>query len=144
MRPIRSRPMPLSPPPCWSVPGACMPGGADLESSHGRSDPSHVREARVAPDEGELDDARRAIAVLRDLDLRGALEGRFGVVDLVSVDEHHDVRVLLDRAGLAQVGEHRALVGAAFETAGELAQRDDGNLELAGEDLQPAADLGDL
>ena len=45
---------------------------------------------------------------------------RLGVVDLVAVEEHHDVGVLLEGARLTEVGEHRALVGAHLEAAGEL------------------------
>ena len=43
------------------------------------------------------------------------------VVVLVAVDEHHEVGVLLDLAGLAQVGEHRALVVCATRRHGRAA-----------------------
>ena len=42
-------------------------------------------------------------AVLGHDDLGGAEVVRLGVVHLVAVEEHHDVGVLLDRAGFAQV-----------------------------------------
>ena len=48
------------------------------------------------------------------------------------------------RAGLAQVRQHRALVGPALQVAGQLAEGDDRHLELAGEDLEAPADLGHL
>ena len=82
--------------------------------------------------------------MLGDDHLGRALVGRVAVVDLVAVEEHHDVRVLLEAAALAQVGEHRALVGAGLEVSAELAEGDDRHLELAGEDLQATADLADL
>ena len=47
-------------------------------------------------------------------------------------------------ARLAEIGQHRALVGALLEAAVELGEGDDGRLELAGEDLEVPADLGDL
>ena len=49
-----------------------------------------------------------------------------------------------EAARLAEVGEHRALVGALLEAAVELGEGDDRALELAGEDLQATADLGHL
>ena len=49
-------------------------------------------------------------------------------VIFLAVDEQHDVGVLLDRAGFAQVGELRPLVVAVLDLAGELRQRDDRDL----------------
>ncbi len=46
------------------------------------------------------------------------------VVVLVAVDEHDDVGVLLDGAGFAQVGHHRALVGPRLHASVQLRQRD--------------------
>ena len=47
-------------------------------------------------------------------------------------------------ARLTQVRQHRALVGPLLELAVELGEGDDRGLELAGEDLEVPADLGDL
>ncbi len=49
-----------------------------------------------------------------------------------------------EAAGLAQVGEHRPLVGAVLELTVELREGDHGRFELARQDLQPARELGDL
>src|ERR1019366_1129878 len=107
------------------------------------SDPGHVVEAGVVPDEGQPLHTGGTVAVLGHDDLRGALAlGRFGVVDLVPVDEHHHVGVLLDGAGLSQVGQHRALVLALLQPAGQLGQCHHRHLEPAGEDLEAGADLG--
>src|SRR3954454_10589881 len=66
--------------------------------------------------EDELDAVDRAVAVLGDDELGDArLLGLLRFVVLVAVDEHDQVRVLLDGAGLAQVGEDRALVGARLD-----------------------------
>src|SRR5690606_32546477 len=51
----------------------------------------HVGELGVVVEEGEPDDAGRAVSVLRHDDLSRAPVGRLGVVDLVAIDEHHDV-----------------------------------------------------
>src|SRR5690606_8306129 len=80
-----------------------------------------VIEPRVLAEELELDRARRAVSLLADDDLGQSLVRRILlVVVLVAVDEDDHVRVLLDRAGLAQVGHHRALVGARLQRAVEL------------------------
>ncbi len=49
-----------------------------------------------------------------------------------------------ETAGLAQVGEHRALVLAVLELAVELGGHDDRGFELASKDLQAARQLRDL
>ena len=108
------------------------------------SDPGHTGEAREAVHEGEGDHAGGPVAVLGDDDLGRAPLGRFGVVDLVAVDEQHDIGVLLDRARLPQVGEHGPLVLAHLEVPGQLRQGHHGDVELTGEDLQPPADLRHL
>src|SRR5690606_1611222 len=56
-----------------------------------------------------------------------------------------DERVGREAAGLAEVGELGPLVAAArLDGARELGERDDGDVELLGEPLEGAADLGDL
>src|SRR5688500_4897728 len=68
--------------------------------------------------EDELEVADGAVALLGDDDLGDALLFRVLVVDLVAVDEAHQVGVLLDRAGFTQIGELRAVVaGALFRAA---------------------------
>ncbi len=61
------------------------------------------------------------------------------------MDEGDNVGVLLDRAGLAQVGEDGLFVAAAlFGGAGELGEGEDGDVELLGEGLEAAGDGGDF
>ena len=71
-----------------------------------------------AVDKRQFHCARRAVTLFADDDFghAGFFAGFFGVV-LVAVDEHDDVCVLLNRAGLAQVAHHGAFVGAAFYAA---------------------------
>mmetsp|Transcript_21794 Transcript_21794/g.85205 ORF Transcript_21794/g.85205 Transcript_21794/m.85205 type:complete len:341 (+) Transcript_21794:8620-9642(+) len=119
-------------------------------SSHRRHAPSdcargrEVLEAGKVGPEGELHGAHRAHALLGHDDLGHA---RFLAlvlrVVLVAVDEHDDVRVLLDGAGLAQVGHHRPLVGPLLHRAVELRQCDDRALQLLGQGLQAARDLAE-
>ena len=66
------------------------------------------------------------------------------VVLVFAINEHHDVRILLDRSGFAKVREHRAVIGARFDRSRELGEGNDRNIELAGEALESARDLRDL
>src|SRR4051794_8222467 len=100
-----------------------------------------IRELRVALEERELHRVGRAVPVLGEDHLGEALAVRLLVVVLVPVDEGDEIGVLLDRSGLAQVGEDRPLVRALLDRARELRQRDDRDVEVAREDLQRAGDL---
>ena len=63
------------------------------------------------------------------------------VVVFAAPEENDAVGVLLQAAGLAQVGEERALLAAALlHVAGELGEGDDGGVELFGQLFQAAAD----
>ena len=53
--------------------------------------------------------------------------------------QHHDgVGVLFDGARFAQIGQARPMVLAVFRAAVDLGQGDDGNVQLAGQELEPA------
>src|SRR5829696_2053373 len=103
-----------------------------------------VGEAGVALEEDELEGAGRARAVLGHVHLGRALVDAVAVVELVAVQEHHHVGVLLEAAALPQVGQHRALVGPLLQVPGQLRQRHHRALQLAGEDLEAPADLRHL
>ncbi|CAM4512001.1 hypothetical protein COEX109129_36870 [Corallococcus exiguus] len=60
------------------------------------------------------------------------------------MDEHHHVGVLLDGAGLTQVGEHGLAALALLHLTAELAERDDGHLQLLGQLLERAGDFSDF
>src|SRR4029453_5841674 len=76
--------------------------------------PLQVLEARELLDEGELAASGRPVALLADDDLRDAAVLVRRLVLLLAVDEHHDVRVLLDRSRLAKIRQLGAAVGARF------------------------------
>src|SRR6195952_5744340 len=105
---------------------------------------SHVDEARVVALEADGDVAGGAVAVLGPDDVGLAGAGGLLLVDVLAVQQHHDVGVLLDRARLAQVAHHRALVGALLGTTVELGERDDRHVELLGQQLDLAGELRDL
>ena len=65
-------------------------------------------------------------------------------VVFVSIDKHHRVCVLLDRAGFAEVRELGALVLAVLNLAGELRQRQDGQCQFLGQRLEALGDHADL
>jgi hypothetical protein len=67
-----------------------------------------------------------------------------GEVIILAVDEQHNVGVLLDRAGLAKVGQLRALVLALLDGAAELGQGQHRHVQLLGQRLQAPADLRNL
>ena len=102
--------------------------------------PLEVLEARELLDEGELAAAGGAVPLLADDDLRDAPVLVRGLVLLLAVDEHHDVRILFDGAAFAQVRQLRAAVGAGLGGAGELGERDHRHPELLGQALHRAAD----
>src|SRR5215475_7298611 len=79
-------------------------------------------ELGIAADEGDVEVPDRAVAVLGDDHLGDpllAVVGVVAVVVLLAVEEHHEVGVLLDGAGLAEVGENRARVVALLGRAVE-------------------------
>src|SRR5438552_9988441 len=116
----------------------------DYRNLLGTRAPVEVLEARELLQEGELDRARGAVALLADDDLRQAAVLVGGLVLLLPVDEHHDVRVLLQAARLPQVRELRPLLRARLRGARELAQRHHRDAQLLGQALERPADRGDL
>src|SRR5581483_607749 len=104
-----------------------------------------VHELRVLLLEGEHDIAYRPIAVLGDDQVGLARTLGLRLVVLLAVDEHHEVGVLLDCAGLPQIRQDRPLVAASLlDRAAELGYRYDWDVELSGESFEPSADLRDL
>ena len=99
-----------------------------------------VGEARVAALVGQLHGVQGAVSVLADDQLGLALVLALGVVVVVAVDEHDQVGVLLDRAGLTQVGQLRppVLGTALLDGARQLRQRQHRHLEVARDQLQLA------
>ena len=60
------------------------------------------------------------------------------------MQQDHHVGVLLERARFTQVGDRRHLVGTLLRPTVELGERDDGDLDLLGEEFECAGELRDL
>ena len=103
-----------------------------------------VLETGEPAQEREIDLADGTVALLADDDFSLPLVLALLVVDLVAIDEQDQVRILLDRAGLTQVGHHRALVLTILEAPVELRARHHRHHQLLCECLQRSRYLGDL
>src|SRR6266571_4903282 len=104
-----------------------------------------VLERGVLGYEGQFDDAGRAVPLLADDDIGHALVLLLlEAVAVGPIEEEDQVGVLLERPGLAQIGELRLLALAALHRARELRERHDGHVQLLRERLERAGDLGNL
>src|SRR5713226_3717659 len=102
-------------------------------------------EGGVLGDEGHLHLAGGAIALLADDHVRDPVAVlRLQPVALRAIEEEDDVGVLLERARLPQVRELGLLALAGLHCAGELGERHHRHVQLLGQRLQGARDLGDL
>src|SRR5947209_3916724 len=108
-----------------------------------------IFKAGIRFQEDDRDFARGPVSLLADdqlgldTEFRRALFGLLAGLPLAE-DEYHDVRVLLDRAGLAEVGELRSLPRTLFGRPAQLRERDDRHLELLRDALQASRDEADL
>ena len=91
----------------------------------------------------QLDRPGLAVTVFRNNALGNVLVLRVGIVIFVSVEEHDGVRILLDSAGFAKIGQHRPLVGTRFVGTGQLAKTDDRHIQLLCHDLERTGDVTD-
>src|SRR5207245_6956569 len=95
-------------------------------------------------EERQLDGVHWPVPLLGDDDLGDALLVAILDVDFLAIDEGDDVRVLLDRTRLAQVGEARLRRIAALDLTVQLRERDHRHVQLLGERLQRARYLRDI
>src|SRR5689334_24463413 len=139
----------------WSAPHSVQRKAdlpLDTASLHRRLTRGVVVESRVFLLEVQLHRPGRAVALFADDHFGDAFDALVGlgidgpVVELLAVDEAHDVGVLLDRARLAEVRQlgPPVLATALFRGARQLRDRDDGNVELLGERLERTRDIGDF
>ena len=66
------------------------------------------------------------------------------VVVVVTVNEHNDVRILLDRTGFTQVGKHRRMIRSLLYRTAQLRECKHRNMQFTGKCFQGTGDLGDL
>ena len=97
--------------------------------------------------EEEVDATGRALAVLFDEKLSDICVLIIVVVLMViirAVDKHDDIGILLDRAGIAEVGKNRLWVVAAGYITRELGEGDDWDFELTSEGLETTRNFSNL
>src|SRR5215217_4370181 len=99
----------------------------------------------------QIHNPSRSIALLANDDLSFPLERvavlvDWAIVELLPVQEHDQIRILLDGARFAKIRQLRTLVvpGALLGRARELRQRDDRNVQLFRERLESTRDLTHL
>src|SRR4051812_26798245 len=98
-----------------------------------------IAEARFLFQKRETNEARGTVALFRDVELRHVLVFRLDVGVLVRPEQQDDeIRVLFQRAGFAQIRQHRTMVRPRLGCAAELRQDHDRHAELFGQLLQRA------
>ena len=111
---------------------------------------SHVTglEAGELAQEGEGDFAGGAVTLLGDdqFGLAPLLGFLFIILGIVggAVEESHDIGILLDGAGLTEIGDARLPVSTVFGFTVKLGENDDRYFKFLGERLDSTGDLGDL
>ena len=93
--------------------------------------------------------AQIAVTVLRHDDLGLVFvhvfgRSRFVRVVCVSVQEQHDVGILLDGAGISKVRKYRAVLLSLFTRTGKLRQCHNRDIQLFRHDLEASRDLGNF
>src|SRR5512147_1987426 len=88
--------------------------------------------------EEEFLSPNRSVTVFAHEDIGNALPFGVLVIHIFAIDEHNDISVLLDRAALAEVGQHRNRRLPGFYRTTELRQRDNRHVELLGQGFQRA------
>ena len=97
--------------------------------------------------EVKFDFADRTMTVFADDEFGDVSFFVIGFVHVIIIDameEHDHVSVLLDRAGVAEVGENRARVVATGDVTGKLGESDDGDFQFASELFKTTGDFGDF
>ena len=96
--------------------------------------------------EGQGHFTGRAVPLLGNDELGFAVKALFFFivgVDLGTHEETDEVGILLDRTGFPQIA-HPRLAAAGVRIPVQLGEDDDGDVQLFGDALNPAGDLGDL
>ena len=88
--------------------------------------------------------ADRAVSLFGDDDRCDPFLFTVVVVVVVTVNEHNDVRILLDRTGFTQVGKHRRMIRSLFYRTAQLRKCDNRHIQFPCEAFERTGDLGDL
>src|SRR5207302_3287098 len=102
----------------------------------------HRLEPRGPFEEGQIYLPGRSIALLGNNDFSSPVQLRIvRFIDFFAKDKHHHTGILLDRSGLAEIGQLRTVIAAAtLRRAAQLRKRDERNPQLLGQCLQAAGD----
>src|SRR5438132_13606993 len=92
-----------------------LPARVQAAANQSRSIHLEVQKRRCPLQEQQLDLPGRTVAVLGHDDVSDALLVSIGVVLLVAIDKQDNVRILLERARLAQVRQLRNVWGPLFD-----------------------------
>src|SRR5437016_8758711 len=101
-------------------------------------------ELREAVVEEEFLPPDRAIAMFTHENIGNALPFGILVIYVLTVNEHDDVGILLDRTALTEIRQHGNRGLSGFHRTTELRQRDDRHVELLGQGFQRARNIGDF
>ena len=82
----------------------------------------HICELGVSWEPCQLYGSDRAVSLLGDDDFSHVLFLGVVIVVVIAVQKHDDVRILLDRPGLTQVGKHRTVIRTLLDCTGQLRQ----------------------
>ncbi len=94
--------------------------------------------------EVELDFADRSVTVLGDDHVHDIFVRGVGLVAILAREEDHNVSVLLDGSGFAEVGEFRDLILTRFDASRKLRERHNRDIEFAGELFEAAGNFRDF
>ena len=72
----------------------------------------------------------RAVTLFRDNNLRRVRVIRILIIIIVTVQEHNNVGILLDRSGLSKVRKHRPVIRSRLAGTGKLGQGDHRDAQL--------------
>ena len=72
----------------------------------------------------------RAVTLFRDNNLRRVRVIRIFIIVIITVQEHNNVGILLDRSGLSKVRKHRPVIRSRLAGTGKLGQGDHRNAQL--------------
>ena len=92
----------------------------------------------------QLDNAGRPVTVLFYHNIRDIFFFHGWIDSVFAVNKHHDIGILFNGAGFAEVGKPRPFVIPFVYFAGKLGKRQHRNIKFARHGLQPAGKFRDL
>ena len=94
--------------------------------------------------ESQLPITRRAIAMFPNQNIGNAFFFRLRIINLIAINEHHDIRILFNSPGFPEISQNRDRGFPILDRATELGQRKHGNIQFFCEGLERPADIGNF